>query len=1133
MRKIIKKRITKAATYQALRTNFLYLIFGISSALFLDIVLSKIKYIYLSIWQIKSFQEWLFVALTSILMYLLVKRIFNSKNKEKEILKQELSICKELIRNSEQKYSRIFENAPIGIFHSTLEGRILLVNPILAELFGYKRPEDMISANINAAEKLYMQSELRNQIVLKAIESKRFVNSEVNLKRLNGDSFIANLKMRIVKERNSEQEYIEGFIEDITKRKMTEYALKESEKHHRSVVTSLHEGIIIHSSNGMIEKMNKRAQEILELTNEEISGRQSIDIKWRAIHEDGSPFPGEMHPAMMTLQTGKPESNVIMGLKKPNGELVWIAVNSEPLFNDNQTYAEAVIVSITNITERKNAEMGLKESEAKYRELFENNLAGVFRNSINGEVLDCNPAFAKIFGFKSKEEGLHKLAADFYPSPKGREKYLELLSKKGQLLNYECQRKRVDGSTIWTLENVRMAKNQAGAPLFIEGTIFDVTELKQAESQIIKERNQAKLYFEAAGVMLAQLDKDGNISLMNKKGSEILEYSADEIIGKNWFNLVIQKEIREKLRSIFNNMVNGETEDIEYFENEVVCKSGIHKMIAFHNSVIRSGDSGIIGILFSGEDITNRKKVEKLLRDNEQRLTLALEATNIGLWDWDIENDIWITNPTYFKMLGYDWEKKEELIESWNDKVHPLDKEFVLNNKKRNEFDIEYRLKHADGSFRWINSIGRTIEYKKNGDAKRMIGLQIDITERKQNEEEIRKLSKAIEQIPVSVVITDLEGNIEYVNPFYLTTTGYNYNEVLGKNPRILKSGYTSQNEYTKLWDTILAGNVWDGIFQNKNKNGELIWESSIISPTRNLNGDITHFIQIKEDITQKVKTEEELRKYREGLETLVKLRTEQLNEVNMHLREEIRKEKEYELLLQESLDKEKELSELKTRFVSITSHEFRTPLTSILGSIELIQMYREKWSKGKLNEQIERIINSVEYLTRLLDDVLTLSHAESGKLKFKPEILNLYDFCSGIIEELGMRSRKDHEFIFNYKCPQKIFSMDSQLLRFILVNLLSNAYKYSPGGGKIEFSVSSDDKNIEFIISDEGIGIPDKDKKYLFNPFHRCSNSLKIPGTGLGLSIVKHSIELHNGGISYSSEAGLGTTFKVLIPKG
>ncbi len=1067
MRGFIKKNITKAGLYKALEINFLYLIFGISLILFSDYVVNHILYISGSKWMIKTLQDWLFVVLPSIFLYLLVKRILNSKNIEQEKLKQNLCRCEELIRNSEQKYIGIFENAPIGIFHSTLEGRILLVNPMLAELFGYKRPEDMMSANINAAEKLYMQAELRNKIVREAIESKKFVHSEVILKRLNGDTFIANLNMRVVKGDKNDPEYIEGFVEDITQRKMTENALKESEEHHRSVISSLHEGIVIHSSNGTIVKANKSAQEILGLSNDKIFEKKSIDVSWRAIHEDGSPFPGELHPSMLTLQTGKPESNVIMGVHKPNGALVWISINSEPLFKDNQNNPVAVVTSFTNITGKKNAEVELKESETKYRELFENNLAGVFRNSINGEVLDCNPAFAKIFGFKTKEEGLHQLAADFYPSPKDREKYLELLSKNGQLLNFECQRRRVDGSMMWTLENVRIVKKSDGTPRFIEGTIFDITDLKKAESQIIKERNQAKLYFEVAGVMLAQLDINGDISLMNKKGSEILEYSADEILGKNWFDLVIQKELGEKVRSVFNKMLNGETETLEYFENEVVCKSGIHKMLAFHNSVIRSDDSGITGILFSGEDITDRKKVEKLLRDNEQRLTLALEATNIGLWDWDIENDILYTNPTYFKMLGYDPEKNVQLKNGWNDKIHPADKEFVIKNKKKNEFDIEYRFRHADGSFRWINSIGRTIEYKRNGDAKRMIGLQIDITERKKNEEEIRKLSKAIEQIPVSVVITDLEGNIEYVNPFFLMTTGYHYDEVLGKNPRILKSGYTSQDEYNKLWNTLLAGNVWNGIFHNKNKNGELIWESSIISPTRNSNGDITHFVQIKEDITQKVKIEEELREYREGLEILVKLRTEQLDEANMNLREEIRKEKEYELLLQQSLDKEKELSELKTRFVSITSHEFRTPLTSILGSVELIQMYKNKWSEEKLNEQIERIMNSVEYLTRLLDDVLTLSHADSGKLEFNPELLDLYKFCSGIIEELGLKSRKDHYFIFNYTSMQKIFNIDSQLLRFILVNLLSNAYKYSPGGGKIEFNVSSNERFIDFVISD------------------------------------------------------------------
>ena len=332
MRRFIKKNITKAGLYKALKINFLYLIFGISLILFSDYVVNHILYISGSKWMIKTLQVCLFVVLPPIFLYRLVKRILNSKNIEQEKLKQNLCRCEELIRNSEQKYIGIFENASIGIFHSTIEGRILLVNPMLAELFGYKRPEDMMSA-INAAEKLYMQAESRNKIIREAIESKKFVHSEVIFKRLNGDTFIANLNMRVVKGDKNDLEYIEGFVEDITQRKMTENALKESEEHHRSVVSSLHEGIVIHSSNGTIVKANKRAQEILGLSNDEIFGRKSIDVSWRAIHEDGSPFPDELRPAIATLQTGKPESNVIMGVHKPNGALVWILINSEPLLS--------------------------------------------------------------------------------------------------------------------------------------------------------------------------------------------------------------------------------------------------------------------------------------------------------------------------------------------------------------------------------------------------------------------------------------------------------------------------------------------------------------------------------------------------------------------------------------------------------------------------------------------------------------------------------------------------------------------------------------------------------------------------------------------------------------------------------
>jgi signal transduction histidine kinase len=264
----------------------------------------------------------------------------------------------------------------------------------------------------------------------------------------------------------------------------------------------------------------------------------------------------------------------------------------------------------------------------------------------------------------------------------------------------------------------------------------------------------------------------------------------------------------------------------------------------------------------------------------------------------------------------------------------------------------------------------------------------------------------------------------------------------------------------------------------------------------------------------------------------LVETRTEELDHLNSDLIVQLQKRKELEMMLRESLEKEKELNELKTRFISTASHEFRTPLTSILSSAELIQRYGKKWSEEKYNTHIDKIKTSVEYLTKLMEDVLTISRSESGKIMFKPSTFDLHKFCADIIEEIKTNLKDNHELVFKYSMRKKIFSLDPQLLKFTITNLLSNAVKYSPDGGKIKFIVESIKNSIKISVSDQGIGIPDEDKKHLFEPFHRSANTNEIPGTGLGLSIVKHAVDLHSGKIKVNSKLGEGTTFTIEIPK-
>ncbi|HIK28734.1 MAG: ATP-binding protein [Oscillatoriaceae bacterium SKW80] len=239
------------------------------------------------------------------------------------------------------------------------------------------------------------------------------------------------------------------------------------------------------------------------------------------------------------------------------------------------------------------------------------------------------------------------------------------------------------------------------------------------------------------------------------------------------------------------------------------------------------------------------------------------------------------------------------------------------------------------------------------------------------------------------------------------------------------------------------------------------------------------------------------------------------------------------EAKIRKALEKEKELRELKNHFISIVSHEFRTPMSTILFSAGLLENYGNKLSEEKKVTHLQRIQTAVKQMTNLLDSVLTIGKAEANKLEFHPTAINLENFCSSLVEEMQLIAGEKYDISFSSQGDCTNALMDEYLLRHIFCNLLSNAVKYSPNGGKVKFQLTCEPSQqvAVFRIQDEGIGIPPEDRKHLFEIFHRASNVGNISGTGLGLAIVKHSVELHKGKITFDSEVGKGTTFTVTLP--
>jgi PAS domain S-box-containing protein len=285
-----------------------------------------------------------------------------------------------------------------------------------------------------------------------------------------------------------------------------------------------------------------------------------------------------------------------------------------------------------------------------------------------------------------------------------------------------------------------------------------------------------------------------------------------------------------------------------------------------------------IRIIGSSQDVTETKRMTKILNEHKDRFEIAMKGSSDGLWDWDIKNNNIYFSPRWKSMLGYkDIELKND-FSTWVKLLHPEDKKRCLSyvddytkGKIKGEFRLEFRMRHKDG--RYIHILGRAHLIKATkGKPLRLAGTHVDLTEHKAIIEKQSRLSTAIEQASETIVITDIDGNIIYANPSFEKISGYKVEEAIGQNPRILKSGKQDDKYYKKLWNTITRGKVWHGEFINKKKNGQEYIEDATISPIKDDKGKITHFVAIKNDITEKKNAEKILQEKITELENFKRL---------------------------------------------------------------------------------------------------------------------------------------------------------------------------------------------------------------------------------------------------------------------
>ncbi len=422
-----------------------------------------------------------------------------------------------------------------------------------------------------------------------------------------------------------------------------------------------------------------------------------------------------------------------------------------------------------------------------------------------------------------------------------------------------------DGRTLW------LSTSQLPAEDYVNLYGNDITERKLAQEALQASEERLDLAFRGAQDGVWDWNIETDEVFYSTRWKTMLGYEESEIEphASAWKRLLHPDDLPMAMQ-VVNDVLHGEKDYVMEFRMR--HKDGHYVDVLSRGFPIRRGPNGpIVRIVGTHFDLTERKRAEEALRESQRHLREAQRIARIGNWEWNLRTGETHWSPEIYTMHGLSPDAPTFTPEALLKHVHPDDRDLVsaVISKAVSEgtqADLDYRTVRPDGSIRVIHAVGAVTEFDAAGRPLIMVGTNQDITERKLAEEKLRQLSLVVEQNPVSVVITDLRGNILYVNRKFTEVSGYSLAECLGQNPRILKSGDSSPETYRELWTTITNGEMWSGPLHNRKKNGELYWEWAVILPLVDETGKITHFVGIKEDITKRREAELEAQRNREEI---------------------------------------------------------------------------------------------------------------------------------------------------------------------------------------------------------------------------------------------------------------------------
>ena len=883
------------------------------------------------------------------------------------------------------------------------------------------------------------------------------------------------------------------------------------ELRYKGLFETFQDGILLLDETGIIKDVNPALTKILEYNKENLIGKKPWEInffgegnKCRKIFKELEE-KGEIHYKELQIKTKK-------------GKQIYIEFTGNLYISGDK---KTVQCRIRDVTADKEIEEKLRESEEKFKKIFEHSVVGIAIVNIDGKFLHVNKALGKIMGYSENEllKKTYLQITHLEDVEKTKKAISKILSGKEDYESFEERCISKEGKVIWTALNIALIKYQDNKPKYFIFRIENINQRKEIEEKLRESEEKFRKIFEHSSIGISLVGIDGRWLQVNHALCRITGYSEKELLGKAYLQITHPEDV-EKTKNLTMKLLSGKKE-YGYLEKRYINKEGKIIWVTLSIAVIKDFHNKPAYFVVHTEDITKRKRAEEGIKESENKFSTAFYSSpNLMAITTPKEGRILEVNEAYYKFLGY---QKKELIghttrelKIWTD---PLQREGII--KKIKEFgkvnNVEVNLRKKSGEIGTVMLSFNQITLKNEP---YLISVAADITERKKIESALKeseeKYRTVAEKANDGIVI--LQGfTVKYANSAMENIIGEKVKDVINKK----FIGFIAKEEVPKILINysrrISGGEVplkYESLIMHKT--GRKI--PIEINATKIDYGGKPADLVIIRDITER-------KKYQERLEEEVKSRTEELVYSKVELEENVKRLKlSYEQL--ETLDK------MKSDFINLTAHEIKTPITPILIQADSLQ----RGDLGKLNEKqsesVGVISRNIKRLNRLLEQILSLSRMKENitLIRIKGDINKI---IKDSVEVMGpLAKEKGVEIRLNLREVPEL-KMDTEKINQVLINLIDNAIKFN--NSKKPWVIINTKKvggDVLVKITDNGIGIRKKDMNKLFKPFSQIGEiETKKKGTGLGLNISKTIINLHGGKMWAKSEFKKNTTFYFTLP--